>query len=97
MTVYNDMRFLDAAVDSILRQEFRDLELIIVDDGTGQDAIFDALARRDPRIRIVVNPANLGTAEAANRGIEVARGDIIARLDADDVAEPARKIGRAHV
>ena len=89
MTVYNDFRFLDAAVDSVLAQDFRDLELIIVDDGNARDAMFDALARRDPRIRIVVNPTNLGASAAANRGIESARGDIIARLDADDVAEPA--------
>jgi glycosyltransferase involved in cell wall biosynthesis len=93
MTVYNDFRFLDAAVDSILQQEFRDLELIIVDDGSGKDAIFEALARRDPRIRIVVNPTNIGTAAAANRGIDVARAEIIVRLDADDIAEPAR-VGR---
>jgi glycosyltransferase involved in cell wall biosynthesis len=90
MTVYNDLRFLDEAVDSILHQEFRDLELIIVDDGTGQDALFRALEHRDPRVRLVVNPTNIGTAAAANRGIETARGDIIVRLDADDVAEPAR-------
>jgi glycosyltransferase involved in cell wall biosynthesis len=93
MTVYNDLRFLDEAVDSILGQEFADLELIIVDDGTGEDQRFNALARRDPRIRLVTNPANLGTAAAANRGIEAARADIIVRLDADDVAEPAR-VGR---
>jgi glycosyltransferase involved in cell wall biosynthesis len=93
MTVYNDLRFLDAAVDSILRQEFRDLELVIVDDGTGQDAIFRALGRRDPRIRLVTNPTNLGIAAALNRGIESARSDIIIRLDADDIAEPTR-VGR---
>jgi glycosyltransferase involved in cell wall biosynthesis len=90
MTVYKDFRFLDAAVDSILAQDFRDLELIIVDDGNRDDARFDALARRDPRIRVVMNPTNLGTAAAANRGIETARADIIARLDADDIAEPER-------
>jgi glycosyltransferase involved in cell wall biosynthesis len=93
MTAYGDLRFLDLAVDSILRQEFSDLELVIVDDGTGQDAIFHALASRDPRIRIVVNPVNLGTAAAANRGIDIARSDIIVRLDADDIAEPTR-VGR---
>jgi glycosyltransferase involved in cell wall biosynthesis len=93
MTAYNDLRFLDQAVDSILQQEFRDLELIIVDDGTGQHAIFEALASRDQRIRIVVNPTNLGTAAAANRGIEAARADIITRLDADDIAEPTQ-VGR---
>ncbi len=93
MTVYNDLRFLDEAVDSILHQEFRDFELVIVDDGTRQDAVFKALGERDPRIRIVVNPTNLGTAAAANRGIEAARSDIILRLDADDVAEPTQ-VGR---
>lgn len=90
MTVYNDLRFLDEAVASILEQTFRDLELIIVDDGTGENELFQALARRDPRIRVIVNPVNLGTAEAANRGIRAARAPIIARQDADDVAEPAR-------
>jgi glycosyltransferase involved in cell wall biosynthesis len=93
MTAYNDLRFLDEAVDSILRQDFRDFEFIVVDDGTGQDARFDALARRDPRIKIIVNTTNSGTAAAANRGIENARSDVIVRLDADDVAEPSR-LGR---
>jgi hypothetical protein len=48
MTVHHDLRFLDAAVESVLSQQFRDFEFIIVDDGTGQEAIFDALAERDP-------------------------------------------------
>jgi glycosyltransferase involved in cell wall biosynthesis len=90
VTIYRDLRFLDAAVDSVLRQDFADLELIIVDDGNRNDALFQSIARRDPRIRIVHNPINLGTAAAANRGIEIARGDIIVRLDADDIAEPTR-------
>ncbi len=90
MCAYGDVRFLDEAVDSVLAQEFRDLELVLVDDGTGATALFAALARRDPRIRLVTNPVNVGTAESANRGIAAARGDIIVRLDADDVAEPAR-------
>lgn len=93
MTAYTDQRFLDAAVDSILAQEFDDLELIIVDDASGRGEVFEALARRDPRIRVLTNPANLGTAAAANRGIAAARGDIILRLDSDDVAEPAH-VGR---
>lgn len=88
MAVYNDQRFLDEAVDSILRQDFRDFEFIIVDDGSSRPAVFDELAQRDPRIRIVTNPTNLGAAEAANRGIAAARADIIIRLDADDIAEP---------
>lgn len=93
MTVYRDFRFLDAAVGSVLEQEFTDFELIIVDDGNGEGALFETLARRDPRIRIVSMPANVGTAAAANAGIAQARGDIIVRLDADDLAGPSR-LGR---
>jgi glycosyltransferase involved in cell wall biosynthesis len=91
MTVGSDIRFLQAAVESILVQDFSDFELVIVDDETERgDATVAALIHRDPRIRIVVNEKNLGTAAAANRGIEAARADIIARLDADDIAESTR-------
>jgi glycosyltransferase involved in cell wall biosynthesis len=90
MTVYRDFRFLDEAVDSVLAQTYRDLELIIVDDGNRNDPLFEGLARRDPRIRTVISPENIGTAAAANLGVAAARGEIIARLDADDIAEPAR-------
>jgi glycosyltransferase involved in cell wall biosynthesis len=91
MTVGSDIRFLQAAVESILVQDFSDFELVIVDDETERrNATVAALVHRDPRIRIVVNRKNLGTAAAANRGIEAARADIIARLDADDIAEPTR-------
>jgi glycosyltransferase involved in cell wall biosynthesis len=89
MPVYNDLRFLDEAVESILQQEFRDFEFIIVDDGTGQDEIFRTLQRRDPRIRIVGHPVNLGVAAALNRGIAAASAAIIVRMDADDIAEPS--------
>jgi len=90
MTAYNDLRFLDAAIDSVLRQDFEDFELIVVDDGTGRRDLFEPIRRRDARIRVLVNPANIGTAASANRGIEAARADIIARLDADDISEPTR-------
>src|SRR5947209_116768 len=90
MTAYNDLRFLDLAVESVLQQDFADFEFIIVDDGTGETAIFESLAQRDPRIRVLVNPENLGTAAAANRGIEEARSGIIVRLDADDICMPGR-------
>lgn len=90
MTAYGDLRFVDEAVSSILRQDFTDFELIIVDDGCHQPEILQRQAARDGRIRLLVNERNLGTAVAANRGIAAARGDIIARLDADDLAEPTR-------
>ena len=90
MPVYNDLRFLDEAVSSVLVQSFQNFELIVIDDATGQDAVFARLAERDSRIRIITNKANLGTAAAANRGVASARANIIAPLDADDIAEPTR-------
>jgi len=93
MTVYNDLRFIEEAIDSILKQDFGDLELIVVDDGTGETERFRQIEDRDPRIRVIAIPTNIGTAAAANRGVEAARADIIARLDADDIAEPSH-IGR---
>ena len=90
MTAYNDLRFIDAAIKSVLAQTFESFELIIVDDGTGRSDIFGRLAGLDQRIRVIVCDRNIGTYAAANRGIMSARGDIIARLDADDIAEPER-------
>lgn len=75
MTVSCDLRFLDEAVESILRQDFRDFEFIIVDDGTGEHALFRRLAEHDPRIRVLTNTTNLGAAAAANRGIAASHGD----------------------
>jgi hypothetical protein len=56
MTVHHDLRFPDAGVSGILQQEHRDLDPVIVGDGSGQDEVFNALQGRVPRIRIVVNP-----------------------------------------
>ncbi len=90
MTAYNDLRFIDAAVESILRQSYADFELIIVDDGTGQHSIFAQQSAKDLRIRIVTNDRNCGTYVSANLAISQSRGEIIARLDADDFSEPSR-------
>ena len=90
MAAYNDLRFLDAAVGSIIHQTYRDFEFVIVDDGTGMNEIFVRQAARDQRIRIITNDKNVGKSAAVNRGIRSARGDIIVRLDADDVAKPER-------
>jgi glycosyltransferase involved in cell wall biosynthesis len=84
MAAYNDLRFLDPAVESVINQTFDDLELVLVDDHTGQGDIFVRQAARDPRI--LTNDANLGAMEAANRGIRVARGVIIARTQATAAA-----------
>ncbi len=90
MPVHNGERFLREAVDSILGQTFRDLELIVVDDGSGDrtPVILDSFD--DRRIRRLTNDHNIGLTRSLNRGLENARGDFVARMDADDVAEPHR-------
>src|SRR5256885_14230224 len=90
MTAGPDLRFLDDAVTSILSQDLADLELIIVDDASGQPEAIARQAERDPRVRVLSNAVCLGPFASANRAIATARAEIIARLDADDVALPAR-------
>ncbi len=93
MAVYNaPPSYLDAAVDSILAQSLTDFECIIVDDGSGV-ATGDRLrmwADRDHRIRLHKLPANVGLTKALNAGLKLARGDYLARQDADDISGPHR-------
>ena len=91
LPVYNGEPFLADALESILAQSFRDFELIAIDDGS-RDAsgeILDRLAARDDRVR-VVHQTNAGIVAALNRGLALARGELIARMDADDLAHPER-------
>ena len=94
MPVYNGERFLEEAVRSILTQSYRNVELIIVNDGStdGTSRIVEQLALTDDRIRVINNPKPLGHAgEAAfNKASELAMGTYIAKLDADDIATPER-------
>jgi hypothetical protein len=90
LAVYNGERFLRAALDSVLRQTFDDLELIVVNDGSTDSSREIVAEYDDPRIRLIDNPHNLGLTPSLNRGIAAARGEFIARLDADDVATPDR-------
>jgi len=80
---------LAQAIESVLAQTFRDFELLIVDDGStdGTSAIMDHYARRDARIRIMSQP-NRGVSATGNLGFEEARGEWVARLDADDLFLP---------
>jgi hypothetical protein len=92
MPVLNGERWLDEAVESVLRQTLRNIELIAVDDGSsdGSRSILDRFARRDSRVTVIANTSNRGVAEALNVGWRAARSSYIARLDADDVALPDR-------
>lgn len=86
---YNAVPTLDETMRSVLRQTHADLEVIVVDDGS-KDAtrqMADDFAARDPRVR-VISKANGGVAAARNTGIDAARGDYVALLDADDLWHP---------
>lgn len=87
---YNRAGYIATAVASILDQTLRDLELIVVDDGS-TDATAEAVAAfGDPRIRLVRHPRNLGIPQARNTGLRCARGRYLAWLDSDDLARPDR-------
>lgn len=84
MAAYNAAAYLRAAIESVLRQSFGDFEFIIVDDGS-TDATAEIVASYDDRrILVLRNPENLGLIASLNRGLSQARGEFIARMDADD-------------
>jgi glycosyltransferase involved in cell wall biosynthesis len=88
---YNAQRYLRSAIQSVLAQTFRDFECIIVDDGSTDRtaAIIADLASRDARVRPLSVPHG-GIVAALNAGVEAARADLIARMDADDLCVPER-------
>jgi hypothetical protein len=90
MPVRNGAAHLQSAVESVLAQTFVDFELLILDDGS-TDATAEILrALRDPRVRIVTHQRNLGLVPTLNEGLELARGQFIARQDHDDLSFPDR-------
>jgi glycosyltransferase involved in cell wall biosynthesis len=91
MAAYNAEAFIAEAVESVVSQTFADFELVVVEDGStdGTSEILQRFADADPRVRIL-SQLNSGMVTALNVGCRAARGDLIARLDADDVAIPDR-------
>jgi hypothetical protein len=91
MPVRNGARWVPVAVESVLRQELRDFEFLVVDDGSDDDSgcQLERFARLDGRVRIR-RQAPEGIVAALNLGIREARAPYIARLDSDDVARPDR-------
>lgn len=87
--VYNAEPYVENTVKSILTQTFADYELLIIDDGStdASPQICDSLAEQDARIKVIHQP-NGGVCAARNKGIELATGDYICFVDADDYIEP---------
>ena len=79
---------ISEAVQSVLGQSVRDLELVVVDDGSEDETGRGLDAVGDERLQVVRNDTPLGLAGALNVGLDAARGTYVARMDADDVALP---------
>lgn len=90
MTCYNREKFLAAAIESVLRQSFENFELVIVDDRSTDRSVEIAndYARRDSRIRVVINEMNLGQFANRNYAMTLARGKFIKYHDSDDLMYP---------
>jgi len=92
MPVHNALPYLDAAVDSILRQSFGDFEFVILNDAStdGSTERLRDWATRDSRIRLLEETRNLGPARSSQRVARAASAPIVARMDADDISHPQR-------
>lgn len=90
LPAYNAEKYLHEAIDSILNQTYKNFELIILNDGSTDKTEEIILSYVDPRIRYIKNEENLKLIKTLNKGIVLARGKYIARMDADDISLPDR-------
>ena len=88
---YNAAEYLESALASVQAQTFADFEIVVVDDGSKDNtkALLDSLAAREPRLRVISRP-NTGIVGALNDALAAARGEFVARMDADDLCLPQR-------
>ncbi len=92
MSNFRGARWLPMAIASVLAQSHQTLELIIVDDASGDDSVsvIKAAMADDPRVRLIECPENLGPAGARNLALDAASGSWVAIVDSDDLLHPAR-------
>ncbi len=90
MPLYNGARHLPETLASVARQTFTDFELLVIDDGSTDDSPRLLAEFADPRLRVIRHDRNLGLVTALNRGLAEARGEWVARQDADDLSAPGR-------
>ncbi len=89
LPLYNAEKFIKLAVDSVLNQTYKNFELIIINDGSTDNSYKIVSEISDSRI-LLINQENLGLAATLNKCLKLAKGDLIARMDADDICEPNR-------
>lgn len=92
MGVYNGVAHIKQAMRSVLDQTFTNFELLIIDDGSSDRSVeaIEKTAQYDARIRLLRSNANQGLGYALSRGMQEARGQLVARMDADDISVPER-------
>ena len=81
--LYNKEKSIASTLHSVINQTFKDYEIVIVNDGSTDNSVAEVEKIHDARIRLI-NQQNAGVSAARNRGIEEAKGELIAFLDADD-------------
>ena len=92
MPVYNGEKYLRESIDSILNQTLTDFEFLIIDDGSTDNSIEIINSYQDPRINLVKNYKNEGLVYSLNRGLSLAKGEYIARMDSDDISLSERLV-----
>jgi glycosyltransferase involved in cell wall biosynthesis len=89
LPLYNGELYIEEAINSILNQTFKDFELLIINDGSKDRSAEIVKNMSDERI-ILISQKNTGMAGALNHGLSIAKGQLIARQDADDISHPDR-------
>ncbi|HQD08740.1 MAG TPA: glycosyltransferase [Flavihumibacter sp.] len=90
MPAYNAAQYILESIESVLSQSYRHFELLVIDDGSTDNTADIIRSVNDDRIKLVANDQNHGIIFTLNRGIALANGKYIARLDSDDLAMPTR-------
>ena len=92
MPCFNAMPFLPEALESIIHQTYSNLEILCINDGSTDNTgdVLEDYAKKDARIKVVHNETNLKLIRSLNKGIELAQGEYIARMDADDITDLRR-------
>src|SRR5690554_3918162 len=88
--VYNCENFIDECLKSILNQTYKNIEVLLVDDGSTDNSVEKIKKYSDPRIRLIQNERNMGIPYTRNVGLKEAKGKYIAIMDSDDISMPIR-------
>ena len=86
MPVFNGEKYLKEAIESILNQDFTDFEFLIINDGSTDNSAEIICSYKDSRIVLITNEKNIGLVSTLNKGIELAKGEYIVRMDCDDIS-----------